>query len=85
MINNYPIVNIYDKESLKSKISSQLIYGERFQIVNKKYQLVFLHKYVHQIYFFFLVYTPKHKLHFHFDFFHIEKYHFQRVHLLQFH
>ena len=36
MINNYPIVNIYEKESLKSKISSQLIYGERFQILNKK-------------------------------------------------
>ena len=36
MINNYPIVNIYEKESLKSKISSQLIYGEGFQILNKK-------------------------------------------------
>ena len=36
MINNYPIVNIYEKESLKSKISSQFIYGERFQILNKK-------------------------------------------------
>ena len=36
MINNYPIVNIYEKESLKSKLSSQLIYGERFQILNKK-------------------------------------------------
>ena len=36
MINNYPIVNIYEKESLKSKISSQLIYGEGFKILNKK-------------------------------------------------
>ena len=36
MINNYPIVNIYEKKSLKSKLSSQLIYGERFQILNKK-------------------------------------------------
>ena len=36
MINNYPIVNIYEKESLKSKLSSQLIYGESFQILNKK-------------------------------------------------
>ena len=36
MINNYPIVNIYEKESLKSKLSSQLIYGEKFQILNKK-------------------------------------------------
>ena len=40
MINNYPIVNIYEKESLKSKISSQLIYGERFQIFKKKKKLV---------------------------------------------
>ena len=36
MINNYPIVNIYEKASLKSKLSSQLIYGERFQILSKK-------------------------------------------------
>ncbi len=36
MINNYPIVNIYEKDSLKSKLSSQLIYGEKFQILNKK-------------------------------------------------
>ena len=36
MINNYPIVNIYEKKSLKSKLSSQLIYGESFQILNKK-------------------------------------------------
>ena len=37
-----------------------------------------------EIYLFSLVHTPKHKLHFHFDFFHKEKYHFQKIHLLQF-
>ena len=36
MINNYPIVNIYEKGSLKSKISSQLLYGEKFKILKKK-------------------------------------------------
>ena len=36
MINNYPIVNIYEKKSLNSKLSSQLLYGEKFQILNKK-------------------------------------------------
>ena len=36
MINNYPIVNVYEKNSFKSKLSSQLIYGEKFQILKKK-------------------------------------------------
>ena len=36
MINNYPIVNIYEKNSLNSKLSSQLIYGEKFKILKKK-------------------------------------------------
>ena len=36
MINNYPIINIYEKSSLKSKISSQLLYGEKFKIIKKK-------------------------------------------------
>ena len=36
MINNYPIVNVYEKNSSKSKLSSQLIYGEKFQILKKK-------------------------------------------------
>ena len=36
MINNYPIVNIYEKKALKSKLSSQLIYGEKFKILSKK-------------------------------------------------
>tara|TARA_B100000963_G_scaffold360730_1_gene392772 strand:+ start:2443 stop:3156 length:714 start_codon:yes stop_codon:yes gene_type:complete len=36
MINNYPLINIYEKNSLRSKISSQLLYGEKFQILMKK-------------------------------------------------
>ena len=36
MINSYPIVNIYEKSSLKSKLSSQLLYGEKFKILSKK-------------------------------------------------
>ena len=36
MINNYPLINIYEKSSLKSKLSSQLLYGEKFQILKKK-------------------------------------------------
>ena len=36
MINNYPIVNIYEKNSLNSKLSPQLIYGEKFKILKKK-------------------------------------------------
>ena len=36
MINNYPMINIYEKGSFKSKISSQLLYGEKFKILKKK-------------------------------------------------
>ena len=36
MISNYPIINIYEKNSLKSKISSQLLFGEKFQILRKQ-------------------------------------------------
>ena len=36
MISNYPIVNIYEKNSLKSKVSSQLLFGEKFEILKKK-------------------------------------------------
>ena len=36
MINNHPLINIYEKSSLKSKISSQLLYGEKFQTLKKK-------------------------------------------------
>jgi len=39
MINNYPLINIYEKNSLRSKISSQLLYGEKFQILKKKKRL----------------------------------------------
>ena len=35
MINNYPIINIYEQNSLRSKISSQLLFGEKFQILRK--------------------------------------------------
>jgi len=35
MINNYPMINIYEKGSFKSKISSQLLYGEKFKIISK--------------------------------------------------
>ena len=35
MINNYPLLNIYEKSSLKSKLSSQLLYGEKFKIIKK--------------------------------------------------
>ncbi len=36
MINIHPLINIYEKSSLKSKISSQLLYGEKFQTLKKK-------------------------------------------------
>ena len=36
MINNYPIINIYEQNSLKSKISSQLLFGEKFKILKKQ-------------------------------------------------
>ena len=36
MINNYNITNIYEKNNFKSKISSQLLYGEKFKIIKKK-------------------------------------------------
>tara|TARA_B100001027_G_scaffold78679_1_gene53732 strand:- start:47 stop:760 length:714 start_codon:yes stop_codon:yes gene_type:complete len=36
MISDYPIINIYEKKSLKSKISSQLLFGEKFQILRKQ-------------------------------------------------
>ena len=36
MISNYPIVNIYEKNSLKSKVSSQLLFGEKFEILRKQ-------------------------------------------------
>ena len=36
MINNFPIINIYENSNLNSKISSQLLYGEKFKIINKQ-------------------------------------------------
>ena len=36
MISNYPIINIHEKTSLKSKISSQLLFGEKFKILRKQ-------------------------------------------------
>ena len=31
----YPCINIYEQPSIKSKISSQIIYGENFKILRK--------------------------------------------------
>ena len=36
MISTYPVLNIYEKSSLKSKISSQILFGEKFRILNDK-------------------------------------------------
>ena len=36
MISNYPVINIYEQKSLRSKISSQLLFGEKFQILKKQ-------------------------------------------------
>ena len=36
MINNYSIINIYEKPKNSSKLSSQMIYGEKFNIIYKK-------------------------------------------------
>ena len=33
--NNYPVANLYEKNSPKSKIVTQMIYGESFRIINK--------------------------------------------------
>ncbi len=36
MINNYPLINIYEKPLYTSKLSSQMLYGEKFNIIIKK-------------------------------------------------
>ena len=36
MINNYPTINIYEQKSLRSKISSQLLFGEKLKILKKQ-------------------------------------------------
>ena len=33
--NNYPVLNIYNKSSLKSKIDTQLLYGDNFKVIKK--------------------------------------------------
>lgn len=40
MINTNPILNVYENKSIKSKISTQLLYGEKFLII-KKYKKCF--------------------------------------------
>ena len=37
---NKPYINLYESSSLKSKISSQLLYGEKFKILYKKKQFI---------------------------------------------
>ena len=36
MINNFSVINIYESPNLDSKLSSQMLYGEKFRILNKK-------------------------------------------------
>lgn len=36
MINNFPLTNIYEKPKSNSKLSSQMLYGEKFKIISKK-------------------------------------------------
>ena len=36
MINNIALINIFEKPIKNSKISSQMLYGEKFKIINKK-------------------------------------------------
>ncbi len=36
MINNFPIINVYKKNNLKSEIVTQILYGETFKIIHKK-------------------------------------------------
>jgi hypothetical protein len=33
--NNYPVINLYKKKSLKSEVVTQMIYGESFRVKNK--------------------------------------------------
>jgi cell wall-associated NlpC family hydrolase len=36
MINNFSKINIYEEPKIKSKLSSQILYGEKFKIIYKK-------------------------------------------------
>ena len=33
---NIPVTNIYSKPSLKSEVTSQILYGEKFKVLSKK-------------------------------------------------
>ncbi len=33
--NNFPVINLYKKKSLKSKIDTQLLYGDNFKVIKK--------------------------------------------------
>mgnify|MGYP003301033964 CR=1 FL=1 len=35
MINKYPCINIYENRKKNSKLSSQILYGEKFSIIRK--------------------------------------------------
>ena len=34
-INNLPVINLYKKKSLKSKVDTQLLYGDNFKVIKK--------------------------------------------------
>ena len=36
MINNFSVINIYESPNLDSKLSSQMLYGEKFRVLSKK-------------------------------------------------
>ena len=36
MRSNYPIINVLERKNFKSKVVTQLLYGETFKIINKK-------------------------------------------------
>ena len=36
MINNFPLINIYEQPKVNAGLSSQMLYGEKFKIINKK-------------------------------------------------
>ena len=36
MINNFPLINIYEQPKANAELSSQMLYGEKFKIIYKK-------------------------------------------------
>ena len=36
MINNFPLIYIYEQPKANAELSSQMLYGEKFKIINKK-------------------------------------------------